>query len=284
MLSRIWRKTRRVLRSTWAGWLKHDGGMTSAAIAYYGAFSLFPLCLVLIAGLGIAGQYSSWLQKQQGVLIAHVETNVGPWLAGEVKTILDGVQTQAAFGGPLGLAALVLAAVGIFVQLENIFARVWQSPTPPGSGWMAAIREALWNRLSAFLTLFAIGAMLVVVFVTDVVLLSVRPYLADLPAGRFAWKAAQTLVTIGCDALLLGTIYYVLPRVRVHWAAALAGGVLAATIWAVGRWLLLCFLVGSSYSAYGIVGILMGIMFWYYYASVVLFFGAEFVRALTEEE
>ena len=31
--------------------------MLSAAIAYYGAFSLFPLCLVLIAGLGVVGQY-----------------------------------------------------------------------------------------------------------------------------------------------------------------------------------------------------------------------------------
>lgn len=284
MLGRIGRRTWRVLWSTWSGWQKHDGGMMSAAIAYYGAFSLFPLCLVMIAGLGIAGQYSTFLQSQQHALVEHVAKNVGPWLAGELDSILSGVKAHAALGGPVGLAALILAAVGIFVQLENIFARIWHSPPPAETGWLAAIREALWNRLSAFLTLLAIGAMMILVFLSDVALASLRPYLADVPVGRFAWKAVQTLVTIGCDAVLLATIYYVLPKVRVHWAAALGGGLLAAVIWAIGRWLLLMVLVGKQYSAYGILGALMGVMFWYYFASVVVFMGAEFVRALTEEE
>ena len=52
----------------------------------------------------------------------------------------------------------------------------------------AAIREALWNRLSAFLMSGHRGYV-IVVFVTDVVLVGLRPYLTDLPAGRFAWKA-----------------------------------------------------------------------------------------------
>jgi membrane protein len=283
MFGRIWRMAWRVLLSTWNGWQKHDGGMLSAAIAYYGAFSLFPLCLVLIAGLGVAGRYSTFLQSEQKVFVDYVAKNVGPWLAGELDSILRGVQAQASLGGMLGMAALILAAIGIFMQLENVFARIWQSPQSPATGWVAAIRETLWNRLSAFLTLLVIAAMMVVVFLTDVVLVGLRPYLADLPAGRFAWKAVQTAVTIGCDAVLLATIYYVLPKVRVHWAAAVAGGLFAAVIWAIGRWLLLLVIVGKQYSAYGIVGALMGVMFWYYFASVVVFMGAEFVRALSED-
>jgi membrane protein len=283
MFDRIWRHSWRVLWSTWRGWLKHDGFTLSAAIAYCGAFSLFPLCLVLIAGMGIAGRYSTYLQQEQRAIVVHVEKNVSPWLAGELDSILSGVETQAVLGGPLGFAALILAAIGIFVQLENIFARIWHSPEPPAAGWLAAIREALWSRLSAFLTLLVIGAMLIVVFVTDVVLVGIRPYLVDLPLGRFAWKAVQTLVTVGCDSVLLATIYYVLPKVRVPWRAALSGGLLAAAIWAIGRWLLLLLVVSDQYSAYGIVGALMGVMFWFYYASVVVFLGAEFVRAVSEE-
>jgi membrane protein len=283
MFGRFWRRAWRVFWATLKGWQKDDGGMLSAAIAYYGAFSLFPLCLVLIASLGVAGRYSTFLQKEQTVFVDYVAKNVGPWLAGELNSILSGVQTQASLGGMLGMAALVLAAIGIFMQLENIFARVWHSPESTDSGWVAAIREALWNRLSAFLTLLVIGAMMMVVFLTDVVLVSIRPLLANLPAGPLAWKTVQTIVTIGCDAVLLATIYYVLPKVRMHWGAALAGGLFAAVIWAIGRWLLLLLLVGKSYSAYGIVGALMGVMFWYYYASVVLFMGAEFVHALSED-
>jgi membrane protein len=283
MFARIWRRSWRALRSAWSGWLQHDGGVLSAAVAYCGAFSLFPICLVLVAGLGVAGRYSAFLQSQQYALVDYVAKNTNPWLANEVQSILDGVQSQAVLGGPVGLAALVLAAIGVFVQLENVFARIWHSPEPAATGWLAAVREALWNRLSAFLTLLAIGAMLIVVFVTDVVLLGVRSYLGDLPGGRFAWKGLQTLVTLGCDGMLLATIYYVLPRVRVPWRAALGGGLLAAAIWAVGRWLLLLMFVGNSYSAYGVLGALMGVMIWFYFASIVVFFGAEFVRALSEE-
>jgi membrane protein len=240
--------------------------------------------LVLVAGLGVAGRYSSFLQNQQQSLVDYVANNANPWLAGEVQSILSGVQNEAVFGGPLGLAAIVLAAIGVFVQLENVFARIWHSPESAETGWLAAIREALWNRLSAFLTLLAIGAMLLVVFVTDIVLSGVRSYLGEYPGGRFAWKGLQTLITIGCDGVLLATIYYVLPKVRVPWRAALGGGLLAAAIWAVGRWLLLLMVVGKSYSAYGVLGALMGIMIWFYFASIVVFFGAEFVRALSEEQ
>jgi membrane protein len=213
-----------------------------------------------------------------------VSKNISPWLANELGSILNGIQAQASVGGIVGLGALILAAIGVFMQLDNVFARIWHSPQSTSTGWLATIREVLRNRLSAFLTLLAIAAMLVVVFVTDVALVSLRSYLTNLPAGRFAWKAAQTLVTIGCDAALLATIYYVLPKVRVPWHAALRGGLFASVVWAVGRWLLLLVIAGKQYSAYGILGTLMGVMFWYYFASVAVFLGAEFAHALSEEQ
>jgi membrane protein len=284
MFARIWRRAWQVLVATWQGWSKDDGGMLSAAVAYYGAFSLFPLCLVLIAGLGVVGRYSTFVQTEQRVLIAHVGKNVSPWLAEELAAILGGIQAQASIGGLVGLGALVLAAIGVFMQLDNVFVRIWRSPPPNATGWLATIREVLWSRLLAFLTLLAIGLMMAVVFVTDAVLVGIRPYLTGLPGGHVAWKSLQTVVTVGCDATLLATVYYVLPRVHVDWKAAVSGGVLAAVVWAIGRWLLLMLVVGEQYSAYGILGALMGVMFWYYFASVVLFFGAEFVHALSEGE
>jgi membrane protein len=284
MFGRFWRRVWRLLLATWNGWQKDNGGMLTAAIAYYGAFSLFPLCLVLIAGVGFVGRYSAFVQTKQHALVDYVAKNVSPWMADELGSILGNVQAQASLGGILGIVALVLAAIGIFMQLENVFARIWHSPQSTETGWLAAIREALWSRLSAFLTLLVIGAMLAVVFLTDIVLVSLRPYLTNLPGGSFAWKAAQTILTVGCDSVLLGTIYYVLPKVRVSWWAAFGGGFAAAVVWAVGRWLLLMLVVGKQYSAYGVLGALMGVMLWYYFASIVLFMGAEFVHALAEEK
>ena len=272
-----------VVCATWNGWRRDDGALLSAATAYYGAFSLFPLCLVLVAGLGFVGRYSTFVQAEQHDLLDRVARNFNPWLAGQLDTILSGVQAQAALGGPLGLLVLVLAAVGIFMQLENIFARVWGLPDAADKTWLAAIRAALWDRLLAFLTLLTIGALLLTVFLADLILAGIRPLLVPLPSGRLTWQIIQTAVTIGCDAVLLGAIYHVLPKARVPWKSALAGGLLAAIVWAVGRYVLLRVIVGDQYSAYGVLGALMGVMLWYYYASAVVFLGAEFTHATMED-
>ena len=52
MFHRIWHYLWSVLQKTWEGWQEDDGFLLSAAMAYYAAFSLFPLCLVLISILG----------------------------------------------------------------------------------------------------------------------------------------------------------------------------------------------------------------------------------------
>ena len=106
MLRRIIGRGWSVAHATWTGWRRNDGTLLSAATAYYAAFSLFPLCLVLIAGLGFFGRYSAFVQTEQRDLLDHVAKNVSPWLAGELEGILTGVQAQALLGGPLGLLAL----------------------------------------------------------------------------------------------------------------------------------------------------------------------------------
>jgi membrane protein len=283
MLDWITRRVWPVLRSTWNGWWKHDGNLLSAATAYYAAFSLFPLCLVLIAGLGFVSRYSTFLQAQQRDLVDVVANNVNPWLAGQLEEILAGVQARALLGGPLGLLFLILAAIGIFMQLENIFNRIWGVPEPTARSWQAAIRLALWDRLLAFLMLLAIGALLVTLFLADVIVAGVRPLVVHLPAGRLAWRVVQSLLSVGADALLLGTIYKVLPKARVGWKQAFGGGLLAAVVWAVGQYVLLSLFVGEQYSAYGVIGVMIAVMFWFYYASAAVFLGAEFVRASSED-
>jgi membrane protein len=283
MLRWITRRLWPVLCSTWNGWGKDNGALLSAATAYYAAFSMFPLCLVLIASLGVVGRYSSSLRIEQHDLIVRLSQNVSPWVADQLETILNGVQARALLGGPLGLLALILTAIGVFMQLETIFARIWGTRDPSFKGWLAAIRAVLWSRALGFLTLLAIGALLMAVFFVDVIFAGIRPFFVDLPAGRWGWRLLQTSMTIGCDTLLLTTIYKVFPHAHVPWKAALGGGLLAAAVWAVGRSVLLSLVVGNQYSAYGIVGAMMGVMFWFYYASAVVFLGAEFVRALSQE-
>ena len=143
-----------VAKETWSGWSKHDGSLLSAATAYYAALSLFPLCVVLVAALGVVGRHSTFLQSQQHELIKAIDNNMGHWLAGQVDRILVEVQERAAVSGPLGLVILIdFRAIrqrrGI-AHVLNTFDRIWGTPeTTPrhlaGSKFARPCGTACWR-------------------------------------------------------------------------------------------------------------------------------------------
>lgn len=76
-----------------------------------------------------------------------------------------------------------------------------------------------------------------------------------------------------CAALTL--CYRVVPGVGVRWQAAALGALLGAFGLLAVRWPLTWALVHlTSYSAYGVVGVLLLIMTWLYVVSNILMFGA----------
>lgn len=282
MLKRLLTRTWTVLLKTWSHWEEDDGFLLSAAMAYYAAFSLFPLCLVLISVLGFVMKFSAGAADAQQELLEMVGRNADPWLAGQLGALLTGVKAQAGLGGPLGFFALLFAAVVVFLQFDYMFDRIWGVTHPASPTWLAVVRSVLYDRLSAFLMLFSAGLLLVAVFLTNVVLESIiRSLVVQLPGGAAAWGWGQLGFTIGLNALLLGLIYRVLPKARVRWRDAMAGGLAVAIVWFLGQRLLVSLVIGESYTAYGVVGSFIAVMIWLYYASATVFLGAEFIQALS---
>ena len=273
-----------VLQKTWEGWQEDDGFLLSAAMAYYAAFSLFPLCLVLISILGFVLRLSQRADSARGVLLEQVRQQMGPWLADQLQALLVGVKENAGLGGPLGAVTLLAAAIVVFLQLDYIFGRIFGGTRSSStSGFWGYVRTVLYDRLSAFLMLMAVGALLMVLFAANVyVLTGVRMNIENrLPGGTILSGWAQFLFATATNALLFALIYRILPKVTVRWREAIAGGVLVALVWILGQRLLVTLLIGPSYTAYGIVGSFLAVMIWVYYVSMILFLGAEFVGALS---
>jgi membrane protein len=253
-----WREWgRAVLRRWWttlaaalAHWNRDEGFLLSAAMAYYAAVSLFPLLLVLIAGLGMLLRLAAMEGAEQQILNAVADT-AGPWLSAQLGRLLAGVQRQAVVGGPLGVAGLVLAAVGMFAQFDGMLERIWDAPRAARPGLRGALHRALVDRLLAFCVLLAVGGLVVLVFVCDLALATASRYIAGVPGGHAVGHLAQGGVTLLLNAAALAVIYKVLPRARVRW----------------------------RHAAYGLVGTFLAVMLWVYYASATLFFGAEVVWA-----
>jgi len=268
------------LRAAVCNWIRDDGFLLSAGLAYYASVALFPICLVLLAGLGYLSQVSPEFQDQQGEFLATVERSASPWLADQLRQMLAGIKTQAAVGGPLGLVTLLVTAISVFVQLDASIARIWGLPGSPFKGVVAALKTALHDRLVAFLLLLGVGSLVLVVFLLNLVLAGIRPFVLQSTEGRTLWHLVPTLTTIGLNCLLFTAIYKILPKTAVRWRDAAAGGLLTAISWQIGQRVLESIVISSNYSAYGVVGSFLAVMLWMYYASAVVLLGAEFVRAL----
>jgi membrane protein len=265
------------------GWSKYDGGTFSAAMAYYAAFSLFPLLLLLSSALGFVLRFSGTAQSQQRQLIEWIAGKASPWLAQQLHQILVNVQLQASIGAPLGLITLLIATLGIFQQFQSLFDRIGGEARVQ-RGWLGTLRAVFVERLVSFLMLIAIGVFLVAMFVADNALAGVRSYVDAMPGGHAVWRVTQSVLTTAVYTFLLGLIFRIFPRKPVRWRDALTGGLLAAITWKAGQTVLEAVVIGQKYnSVYGVVGALLAVMLWIYYASAVFFFAANFVQELCRD-
>ncbi len=274
----------RQLRQAYQQWRNDDGSLLAAAVAYYAALSFFPLLLVLIAGLGLLLQWTDWGQDAESQLLAAIGDYASPAVKESVAGILEQVQQKAAIGGPLGIGMLIFAAAALFSHFEHAFDRIWKLDRRPVAGLLHAVRRIVLFRLRAFLMLVSLLGLTLIVFLAGVALSSLKTHTPDrLLAADWVWSAVESGFAIVINWGLFTLMYRVLPKVAVRWSEAARGGLLAAVAWEVGRLALTALLVGKKYSAYGVVGSFIAVMLWIYFASTVVFLGAEYVQVLRGE-
>ncbi|MEN6452009.1 MAG: YihY/virulence factor BrkB family protein [Thermoguttaceae bacterium] len=274
ILWRLWP----ALRTSVRRWSSDHGSLHSAALAYYAAFSLFPLCLTLVAVLGMIARFSGEAKNQQEKTLDLVRTQLGPWFASQLQDLLAGVKDQAFVSGPVGVFVLAVAGLAIFVQLESMFDEVWKAPEQGSESWLRAIWGIIYQRIVAFLMLLGVGALLMVLFVANMFLSGARNLVAGLPLNT--WPVIQWLSLIVGNSLLMTLVFKTIPRLPVRWRDAFCGGLFVAIVWQIGQHFLASLVISNRYSVYGVVGSFIAIMVWFYYASVVVFLGAELARAL----
>ncbi len=261
-------------------WSRTDGWTLSAALAYYGALSLFPFCLLIISGVGYWSYVSPGFEDQQNKLVLAVADDMSPWLGKQLELLLAGIKSSAVVAGPLGVLSLFVTAITLFVQLDTSFDRIWAVASVKSKGIWGALRTTLHERLSAFLVLLGLAALLGTLFLVNVVLASLQAFVMHWSSSPLLWKGIQVIVTWGLNGILLTGLYRAMPKVPVRLRTAVIGGMLAASVWQIGQRLLEAFVISDKYTAYGIVGSFLAVMLWMYYASAVVLFGAMIVRNL----
>jgi len=259
-----------LLEALWHRFLDASLVSHSAALAFYALLSLAPLLLILL------WVTASMLPSAREALLSQIGTLVGSDTATVARIIVANAKARPDTGSIAGLWSLVLlffGATAVFGQLQDVLNQIFRTDAKRLPGLRAWLRK----RVFSFGLVLALGFLLVISMTINTLLtLVMAPFDWILPAVA----AAMTWVLY---ALAFALMFAYLPDRRVGWRRALFGGVLTASLFVLGRWLIGWYLEGANPgAAYGAMGVVVLTLFWVYYAGLILFIGA-LVTAVFDE-
>lgn len=260
-------------------WGKYEIPSLAAAVAFYAAVSLFPLAMVLIAGVGFFFRFVESGKDARAQVLAFLSNQFSPEMSQSLAQVLDRVQAKAMVNGPVAVLGFFFVASLAFAQVDKGFLRIWEANDKRKKGMVGAVSWAFFLRLRSFVLMAGMLAAVLFVFAGSTVWQVLEQQSAEwIPFDLPEWGIGSYLFTILMNTLVLSTMYRFLSKGPVKWRTCLLTGLLAAGFWEVGREILARVIIGDRYTTYGLVGSFLVVLLWIYYNAIILFSGALWLK------
>ena len=269
-----WKLSWALVKETVNEFLQDRAMRLAAATAYYAIFSIGPL---LVLTIGVAGVVFGEESVRKEV-VTQIRSFVGEKAASMISAMLAAPrQGGSLMATIIGAAALVIGATGAFGQLQDSLNTIWGVTVKPGKSVGAFLRD----RIFSMAMVLAVGFVLLVSMILSAIVVAFSQYIGRL-VSLPGWLVP--LLNDGLNflviTLLFALIFKVLPDVKIRWRDVWVGSAGTALLFTIGKFLLGFYLAhATSTSAYGAGSAVVVILLYIYYASVILYFGAEFTKA-----
>jgi len=256
-------------------WKSDNAATIGAALAFYCAFSLAPLLVIISTFAGfVIGSAAAYAQigYQLNELFGPATAGI---LLGAVKS---SQQTQGLWATWVSGVTLVVSATTVFSALEYALEQIWEDSTPVTRG----IHGWLRRRLLSVGFILALGFLLLVSLTVTTSLATLRSQVA---ANHIALVGmiggVDLLISLVLITGLFALIYRYMPARRLPWSVVLSGGALTAGLFYVGRWAIGLYLAHSTQpTAFGAAASFAALLLWLYYTAQIFLFGAEYTAVL----
>jgi membrane protein len=256
---------------------EHRCSTMAAGIAFYSAFSLAPMLVMVIA---VAGWFFG-TDAIRGQIFQDAHHLIGDQAAAAVQMIVINARTHGDTGGFAALvsfAALALGASATFASLNNALSIIW--PHPEGNRRFASVVALVKVRLISFGLVLGVAFLAIVSLVLDTVITFVGAWLWGNSPYAIVGDLLQMAFGIAVLALSFAVLLKFLPDARIAWRDAVTGGIIAALLFSGGKKLFALYLAHAGMAnAFGAAGSLAVLLMWLYFSAAVLLFGAEFAAA-----
>ena len=253
----------------------HNIGRMAASIAYFGAFSLAPM-IVIIATLAslVFGKSAT-----QGLIAERLTSTFGSDTAKFIQSLLAAVYGSRGLTLATVLAILVLvwAATRIVGSVRGALNDVWGVKGHGGGGLLGF----LVGKLIDVAMVVGIGFMFLASMLANTAATALNKYFsAHVPVPGWMVQTLGVIFSLAVTIAFLAIIFRVLPNIRVRFLYILVGASITGVLFSVGNYVIGRYLGSTSPgSAFGAAGSLAVLMIWIYYVAYIIIFGAEITRA-----
>jgi membrane protein len=244
---------------TWRKFSEDKAGNLAALIAYYAFFSIFPLLLVLVTVLDLVIRNNAHLRDQ----LLHSALSQYPVIGDQLKNNLHPL-SQTGLALAIGLLLTLYAARGIAVAMQNAVNTVWGVPQYRRPAFP-------WSLLRSFGLIAVIGPGMI----ATITLSSVAGGTGHLSGAAARIAAIAVALVLNVGLFWLG--FRIAASAEIATRDLRLSAILAAIVWQVLQ-LFGGYLVGhqlATKSAYGVFGIVLGLLAWFYLQAQITLYLVE---------
>jgi len=265
-----------VIKQAGVNWAADDASSIGAALAFYCAFALAPLLVIVVTIVGrIVGAAVAY-----GYVSAQLTSLLGRGSAQLLLSAMHSSQThQGTIATVVSVVSLLVAATSVFAMLEVALERMWGLQKRTSRGWWGFVR----TRLMSLGVILAIGFLLLVSLSITTAVSALRAFITQQYTGvLLLTEAVNIVLSIGISTAIVAVIYQYMPVRRLSWKPVLTGALVTALLFHAGRWAIGLYLGKAVQpSAFGAAASFAALLLWLYYSAQIFLYGAEFTACLS---
>jgi membrane protein len=256
----------------------HNISRMAASIAYFGAFSLAPIIVIMTTLASLVFGKSA----VEGLVAERLTSTFGEETAHFIQSMLAAIYQSSGLtvATVLAILALLWAATRIVGSVRGALNDIWGVKGHGGGGFLGfVIGKAIDIGM-----VIAVGFMfLASMFANTAVTAFITYFSQHLPVPGWLLQVFGVLFSLVVTTVFLSVIFRVLPNIKVRFLHILVGASITAVLFSLGNYVIGRYLGRTSPgSAFGAAGSLAVIMIWIYYVAYIIIFGAETTRAYAQ--
>lgn len=264
-----------LLREAGELWIAQNAFQHAGALAFYTLFSLAPLVIIFVAIVGVVFGPDA----ARGEISDAISGLVGTQAAGAVEDAVRRSRVEEAGMLPtlIGVGVLVFGATTVFAQIQGSLNQFWGVVARPSRSGLLVF---LTTRLLSLGMVLIIGFLLLISFAVSMMIAAVIQYAQHwVPVPPLVIAGLDVTLSLLISTLLFAMMFKILPDVHLEWGDVWRAALVTAVLFLLGQYVISLYLTMTApTSTYGAAGSLVMVLFWVYYAGLILFFGASLAR------